>query len=143
MAITIRDNIDDYNHEERLAVEQAYNELEEKAQGGELTLEETRIRVAWVRLRREENFKIAMPSVRVKKVNVKESLEDAIAGLSGETATPKAKRVAKAKVKKEVDIVKDNIARAGRLYFMKQKGEVLTAEDEAFLQEALEAPEVL
>jgi hypothetical protein len=143
MALVIRDNIDDYSHEERLAVEQAYNELEEKSQGGELTLEETRIRVAWVRLKREENFKIAQPTLRAKKVKVNESLEDAIAGLSGETATPKAKRVSKAKVQKEVDVVKENIARAGRLYFMKQKGEVLSAEDEAFLQNALEAPEVL
>jgi hypothetical protein len=143
MALVIRDNIDDYNREERLAVEQAYNELEEKSQGGELTLEETRIRVAWVRLKREENFKIAMPSVRAKKGNVKESLEDAIAGLSGETATPKAKRVAKVKVKKEAEIVKDNGARAGFLLYLKQKGEILSAVDEAFLQAALEAPEVL
>jgi hypothetical protein len=143
MALVIRDNIDDYNREERLAVEQAYNELEEKSQGGELTLEETRIRVAWVRLKREENFKIAMPSVRAKKGNVKESLEDAIAGLSGATATPKAKRVAKVKVKKEAEIVKDNGARAGFLLYLKQKGEILSAVDEAFLQAALEAPEVL
>lgn len=143
MALVIRDNIDDYNHEERLAVEQAYNELEEKSQGGELTLEEIRIRVAWVRLKREENFKIAMPSVRAKKVKQNESLEDALAGLSGETATPKAKRVAKVKVKKEAEIVKDNVARAGFLFYLKQKGEILSAVDEAFLQAALEAPEVL
>ena len=103
MAIVIHNNIEDYSFEEKRAVEVAFNELEEKAQGGELTLEETRVRVAWVRLKREENFKISQPTIRAKKVK-EISLEDALAELSGEVVTPKQKRVAKVKVKKEKDI---------------------------------------
>lgn len=142
MALIIYNNIEDYSFEEKRALEVAFNELEEKAQGGKLTLEETRVRVAWVRLKREENFKISQPTIRAKKVK-EISLEDALAELSGEVVTPKQKRVAKVKVKKEKEIQNDAIARAGRLYFMKQKGEVLSEEDEAFLQVALQPIEVL
>ena len=68
MALIIYNNIEDYSFEEKRALEVAFNELEEKAQGGKLTLEETRVRVAWVRLKREENFKISQPTIRAKKV---------------------------------------------------------------------------
>jgi hypothetical protein len=140
--LTIHNNIEDYSHEEGLALEEAYNALTEAAQGGNLTFEETRIRVAYVRFKREENFKISQPTVRASTKKIKEeSLEDMLCVLSGETKA-KAKRVSK---KKELAVTGQavHLAKASRLFFMKQKGETLSQEDEHFLEVALAAPEVL
>lgn len=143
MAITIHNKIEDYTFDEKQQLEQAFKELEIKAQDGELSLEETRIRVAWLRLKREENFEISQPTAKTKAAKPKDkSLDDALAGLTGEVAE-KPKRVTKARKKKDEAIVDDAIAKASRLHFMKVRGELLSAEDEQFLANALAAPEVL
>jgi hypothetical protein len=140
--LIIHDNIEDYSHEEGLALEAAFNAIEETAQGGNLTLEETRVRVAYTRFKREENFKISQPTIRASTKKVKEeSFDDMLLALSGETKV-KAKRVSK---KKEVVPTGQaaHLAKASRLFFMKQKGELLSEEDEQFLAVALAPPEVL
>jgi len=136
--ITVHNNIEEYTHEEKLALEQAFKDLEVKAQGGNLTLDETRIRVAHVRLKREENFKIAQPAkTKVTRKPKEESLEDALAGLSGEVK-PKRTRAKKLPVIKE-----DKLSNIARLYYRQQQGEVLTSEELELLNIALAPPEVL
>lgn len=136
--VTIHNNIEDYSFEERQQLEQAYLELEVKSQGGLLTLDETRIRVAYVRLKREENFKIAQPAkAKSPRKTKSESLEDAIAGLAGET---KPKRT---RAKKEPVIKEDKISEISKLYLRQQRGEELTPEETERLRIALEPPEVL
>lgn len=136
--ITVHNNIEEYTHEEKLALEQAFKDLEVKAQGGNLTLDETRIRVAYVRLKREENFKIAQ-SAKTKGTRKpkEESLEDALAGLSGEVK-PKRTRAKKLPVVTECKL--RNIA---KLYYRQQQGEVLTSEELEVLNLALAPLEVL
>ena len=143
--LQLHDNLEDYSEEEKLALKHAYIDLEIKAQDGVLTIDETRIRVAYVRLLREENFKISQPTVRAtstrkKKEPALESLLDELAG----GKLPKQKRITKVKVEKQKATPKQaNVARAGMLFFQRNRGEQLTDEENAFLDAALEAPEVL
>lgn len=126
MQVTIHENKEDYTPAEAHLLAQAFHELEVKAQGGNLTLEETRIRVAYVRYKREENFKIAiLPKKKVPK----------------EPKAPNApKRTRKSKQKPSV---KDNIAEASKLLFRQNKGELLTDEEIAFLTVMLDDPNAL
>lgn len=138
--VTIQNNIEDYSFEEKQQLEQAYTELEVKSQGGNLTLDETRIRVAYVRLKREENFKIAQPAkAKSPRKTKSESLEDVIASLSGEVVV-KPKRT---RTKKEPVVNEDKLSEISKIYFRKQKGEQLTPEEEERLAIALAPPEVL
>jgi hypothetical protein len=72
MTITIHNNIDDYSAEELFALESAGEQLCICEQGDIRTLEETRIIVAYKRLRQERNFKIvaekAVKVAREKKI---------------------------------------------------------------------------
>ena len=52
----LKDNIEDYTEQEKVAIKNCFSNLEVKAQGAELSIEETALRVAWHRLLREENF---------------------------------------------------------------------------------------
>ncbi len=82
--ITIYNNIDDYSPEELFALEQAGEQLCICEQGEERTLEQTRIMVAYKRLKQERNFKIVaekaakvpkekkVKEVRLKKLNKKD-----------------------------------------------------------------------
>ena len=79
--ITIYNNIDDYSPEELFALEQAGEQLCICEQGEERTLEQTRIMVAYKRLRQERNFRIVAEKVvkqpkekmvKLKKYNKKE-----------------------------------------------------------------------
>ena len=121
MQVTIHENKEDYSPAEAHLLAQAYQELEVKAQGGNLTLEETRIRVAYVRYKREENFKIAI--LPEKKTRAVKEPKDPNA--------PKASRTRTAKVKTVP--IEDNIAKASKLLFKQNKGEFLTDEEMSFL----------
>lgn len=137
--LVIKENIHDYTSEERIALDNAYKQLEAVAQEGELSIEETRIRVAWVRMQSEDNFKINQPTVKAsaKKKKIKEdSLDDMLAAMSGEVPVKK-KRASRKKEVKE-----DALAKAARLNFRKMAGEELSPEDEEYLRIALaEVPE--
>jgi len=64
----IYNNIEDYSPEELFALEQAGEQLSICEQGEERTLEQTRILVAYKRLKQERNFRIvAEKAVRVPK----------------------------------------------------------------------------
>ena len=56
--IVIHENKDQYSISEALDLEQAYKTLYAKAQGEEITLDETRVIVAYKRYQQEGNFKI-------------------------------------------------------------------------------------
>jgi hypothetical protein len=120
--ITIHSNIEDYTLNERLELEDAYNKLEVKSQGGKLTIDETRIRVAYVRLRRESDFKISQASVK----KVKEPKQPKAPG-------EKVTRTRKPKVQ-------DNIAKASILFHKQFNGGELTKEEKAFLDDQLAMP---
>jgi len=82
--ITIHNNIDDYSPEELFALEQAGEQLCICVQGETRTLEETRIIVAYKRLKQERNFKIVAekaPKVAREK-KVKEPKEKKIKKMS-------------------------------------------------------------
>jgi hypothetical protein len=69
--ITVHSNKEDYSPLEAIALEQAYKTLVAKSQGEEITLDETRIIVAYKRYQQEGNFKIvAEKTVRAKKEKV-------------------------------------------------------------------------
>lgn len=65
--ITIHNNKDEYTPVEALELEQAYHTLTAKAQGEEITLEETRIIVAYKRYVQDGNFKIVAEKVTKTK----------------------------------------------------------------------------
>jgi hypothetical protein len=66
--LQIYNNIDDYSPEELFALESAGEQLCVCGQGESRTLEETRIIVAYKRLKQERNFKIvAEKAVRIPK----------------------------------------------------------------------------
>ena len=65
--ITIHNNKDEYTPVEALELEQAYHTLSAKAQGEEISLEETRIIVAWKRYVQDGNFKIVAEKVTKAK----------------------------------------------------------------------------
>lgn len=65
--ITIHNSKDEYTPVEALELEQAYHTLTAKAQGEEITLEETRIIVAYKRYVQDGNFKIVAEKVTKAK----------------------------------------------------------------------------
>jgi thiol:disulfide interchange protein len=65
--ITIHNNKDEYTPVEALELEQAYHTLSAKAQGEEISLEETRIIVAYKRYQQDGNFKIVAEKVTKAK----------------------------------------------------------------------------
>jgi hypothetical protein len=65
--ITIHNNKEDYTPVEAIELEQAFHTLTAKAQGEEITLEETRIIVAWKRYVQDGNFKIVAEKVTKAK----------------------------------------------------------------------------
>jgi hypothetical protein len=119
MKVTIHENKADYTPTEVALLAQAYQSLEIKAQAGELTLDETRIRIAYIRYQREDNFKIAIEPV--KKVK--------------EPKVPKEKVARKPRTKKEV--VEQPLERATRLLHARKNGEELSEEDNLFLDDML------
>jgi len=121
----------EYSPEEAFELEQAFAALEEKAAGGELTIEETRIRVAYARYKREDNFKIAATKVKAIKAPKEPKPPK-------EPKIPKEPKVRKSRAKQI-----DNIALAGQLLYRKNQGEVLTEEENLFLQTALAEPPAL
>ena len=123
MVIT-HNNIEDYTLDERLDLESAYNALETIAQAGTLTIDETRIRVAYIRLLREENFRISQTNVKAPKVP-KEPKEPKIPGT-------RTRRIAAPK--------DDSIAKASALLFRQIRGDKLTEEEEAFLASKVVLP---
>jgi hypothetical protein len=127
--LVFHDNKEDYSPEELLALKQAYDALTVKCQGGELTLEETKIRIAFLRVQRENDFKIVVTKVKVPKA-------------PKEPKQPKEKKT-RTKVEREVSPkskAKAMLARASNLHFLKSNGVVLSDEDEAFLASTLESP---
>lgn len=66
--ITIYNNKDEYTPVEAIELEQAYHTLTTKAQGEEISLEETRIIVAYKRYVQDGNFKIVAEKVTKAKV---------------------------------------------------------------------------
>lgn len=72
--LTIHENKEDYTPEEAAILQQEYDKLTIKLQSEELTLEEVRVRIAYLRYKREENFKIAIVKEKKPKV-VKEPKE--------------------------------------------------------------------
>lgn len=56
--IVIKNNKADYTPEELMLLQQAGEQLAYCEQGGERTLEETRVLVAYKRLQQEDNFKV-------------------------------------------------------------------------------------
>ena len=154
----LRDNIEDYTEQEKVAIKDCFSSLEVKAQGAELTIEETALRVAWHRLLREENFfivqakpkKVATGKTSRKAKAVAElSPEDYLASLDTIGQEPVAAVKPKAPSKRAKKAVKElsleTIARhrAQELAFRKNRGEELTQEEEAFLQEELRKLEEL
>lgn len=127
MQVTVHENKEDYTPAEAHLLAQAFQELEIKAQGGELTLEETRIRVAYVRYKREENFKVAI--LPEKKVRVPK-----------DPSAPKTTRTRTTKAKVPIE---DNIAKASKLLFRQNKGELLTDEEMSFLSIMMADPKDL
>jgi hypothetical protein len=127
MNLTFHDNKDDYTASEIVALKQAFDQLEIKAQGGELSIDETRIRVAHIRLQREGNFKIV---VEAKK---------AAAKVPKEPKAPKEKVVRKSKASRPAE-VQDDIAKAQSLWFKQNIGGVLTEEEKAFVDAMLPPP---
>jgi len=120
----IRENKDDYSEQEIAELTNAFNELEYKAQGGELTIEETRIRVAYCRLQRESNFKIQI--LKAAKVP-KEPKEPG-------TKTPR---------KKKTTSLEGIVERYTRLYIEQSQGKILTEEEEQFLENMIAPKESL
>jgi hypothetical protein len=122
MKVTIHENKADYTPTEVALLAQAYQSLEIKAQAGELTLDETRIRIAYIRYQREDNFKIAIePVKKAKKVT--------------EPKVPKEKVARKPRTKKVV--VEQPLERATRLLHARKNGEELSEEDNLFLDDML------
>ena len=125
--ITIHESSSNYSPVEAALLQQAYNELEVKAQKGELSIEETRIRVAYLRYQREGDFKIAVRAATNKKP--KEPKEP-------KERKPRTTRTRKSKK----DVLLDDIAKASQLLFKKNNGQELTEEEETFLQLMTENP---
>ena len=124
--ITIHENKGDYTAAEIAELTQAYNDLGIKAQGGELTIDETRIRVAYIRLQREGNFKIVVEAKKAAKTpkEPKEKVE---------------KPIRKARVTKNKEEV-DDIAKAQGLWVRQNLGAILTEEEKAFVERMLPPP---
>ena len=166
----LKDNIEDYTEQEKVAIKNCFSNLEVKAQGAELSIEETALRVAWHRLLREENFfvvqakpkKVAAAKTGRKTKAVTElSPEEYLASLDtiGQepapktavkaaakpkaTAKPKAPSKRAKKAVKELSLETIARHRAQELAFRKNRGEELTQEEEAFLQEELRKLEEL
>ena len=69
--LVVHSNKEDYSPTEVIALEQAYKTLVAKSQGEEITLDETRIIVAYKRYQQEGNFKIvAEKTKRVAKEKI-------------------------------------------------------------------------
>lgn len=133
ITIVIHNDKNAYSFEEFELLRKAYDSLEEKAQGGTLSLEETAIRVAFMRYKQEENFKIYQTPAKAagKKGKKKEtSLDDLFENLSGEVVE-KSKRTRKKK--EEVTPLRQQQIKAARLLALQEKGEILSKEDEEFL----------
>ena len=126
--VTLHNNIEDYTLQERFDLEEAFKNLEVKAQSGLLTTDETRIRVAYVRLKREENFKISQTPVK----KVKEPKDP---------NAPKAIRSPRKKVEKIIEPSKqERLAKASRILQMQLSGQTLSEEDSKYLEEHLTLP---
>lgn len=76
--VTIHDNLEDYTPEELFTLEQAGAQLCICEQGEQRTLEQTRIIVAYKRLKQERNFKIVAEKTakipkekKVKEIKIK------------------------------------------------------------------------
>ena len=156
----LKDMIEDYTEAEKIVLKRGYDSLEVKAQGAELSIDETALRVAWHRLLRNENFvvvqakpkKAAAPKTgRKKAAAVEISIEDYLASIDGSNSAPVPAKAVKAKApakrtKKIVKEVSQNVAdrhKAQELAFRKNRGEELTVEEEAFLAEQLKKLEEL
>ena len=131
MSIIVYENNTDYTFEERQALGKAYQDLDVKAQGGKLTLEETRIRVAYIRMQSEDNFKIYQPTPKATRKKAM-SVEETMYLLEHGTEMPKVK---KTRAKKEKAV--DPVARASKLLTLRNKGEILSKEDNEFLDKML------
>ena len=127
MEVAIHENKSNYTATEAVLLKQAYDALEVKAQNGELSIEETRIRVAYLRYMREDNFKIVVE----KKKTVKEP------------KAPKEPKTRTRKTKQEIPKIpdkSDDIKKAQQLWAMKQLGKELTEEEDAFVTKLLPPP---
>ena len=156
----LRDNIEDYTEMEKSTIKKGFESLEVKAQGAELSIEETALRVAWHRLLREENFfivqakpkKTPAAGTRKKKVVAELSVDDYLEGLDYIGTTPSVKEKAKPvkaarstekTAEKEISMETANRHRAQTIAFRKNSGEEVTPEEEAFLAEELKKLEEL
>ena len=130
MQIVLHERITDYSPEEAMILSQAFSELEAKAQEGNLSLEETRIRVAYCRYKREEDFKIAiLPTKKVKEPKaVKEPKE------------PKERKPRKStKVPEQIS----SIQKASQILYKRKQGIELTEDEEDFLESMMGEPPTL
>lgn len=125
--LVIHENKEDYTPAQVVELTQAFNNLDLKAQGGKLTLEETRTRVAYNRLKREENFKIVLTTTK----KVREPKEPKLASEVKERK-PRTK-----KVLVPSNTLMSDLTRAGDLFSRKKNGEVLSEVDESFLTSML------
>lgn len=66
--VIIHNNKEDYTPEEAFLLEEAYNAIASKQQGEMLTIDDTRIIVAFKRYKQEQNFKIVAVKVKKEKV---------------------------------------------------------------------------
>lgn len=122
--ITIHENKADYTAAEAAILKQTYDALEVKAQGGDLTIDETRIRVAYIRYQREDNFKIVVEKKTAPK-------------------TPKEPKGRKAKITKPKAAKNNDIAQAQELWAKQLCGGTLTEEEQAFVNKMLPPPDDL
>lgn len=131
--VKIYNSKEEYSPAEAAELAQAFSNLEEKAQGGILTIEETRLRVAYIRFLREDNFKIAIvkePKAKKEKV-------------PKEPKAPKEPKVKVARATTKKDPKLSSIERAGALLFKRNSGQTLTEEENTFLDQMLTDPNTL
>jgi len=121
--IIIHENKSEYTAAEIAALTQANKDLDIKAQGGELTIDETRIRVAYIRLQREGNFKIVVESGRTAKAPKEPKIPK----------SPKEK-ISKSPRKSEVS---DDMTKAQSLWVKRNLGGVLSEEETALVDKML------
>lgn len=118
--ITIHNNKEDYTPEEAHLLEEAYNAIASKQQGEMLTIDDTRIIVAFKRFKQEQNFKIVAVKVKKEKV-VKEKVVK--------------EKVVKTKKKQEADELSAFDTKKADILYRRHIGAELSEEDKQFIED--------
>lgn len=111
----------EYSAEEAQALEEAYNNLASKIQGQQLSIDDTRIIVAYKRYKQEQDFKIVATKVKKEKV-IKEKVI-------------KPKKKTKKQLAEEAEQRFNNEVKLTELLIKQKQGIELTTEEQTWIKE--------